>query len=88
MRYGTLICELERGLPVDLLLDRAVETLKAWLQTHPSLEMVSRDGSNEYAAAILKGAPQAVQVTDKWHLAEGVETLLAGFRSLRQPLAS
>ena len=85
LRYGTLICDLERGLPIDLLPDRSVETVKAWLQSHPSLEIVSRDGSTEYAAALLKGAPQAVQVADKWHLvknlADCVETLLARCRA-------
>jgi transposase len=28
-RYGTLICDLERALPIDLLPDRAVETVSA-----------------------------------------------------------
>src|SRR6266700_1079705 len=31
LRYGTLICDLERGLPIDLLPDRTVETVSAWL---------------------------------------------------------
>jgi transposase len=59
LRYGTLICDLEQGLPVDLLADRTVETVSAWLQNHPRIEIVSRDGSSEYASAIKKGAPQA-----------------------------
>jgi transposase len=67
-RYGTLICDLERGLPIDLLADREVETVSAWLQKHPSIQVVSRDGSKEYAAAIKKGAPTATQVMDRWHL--------------------
>jgi len=84
-RYGTLICDLERGLPIDLLPDRAVETVSAWLQAHTHIDIVSRDGSKEYAAAILKGAPQATQVMDRWHitkhLAQCVEALLAGCRA-------
>jgi transposase len=68
LRYGTLICDLERGQPIDLLPDRTVETVKAWLEKHPSIEIVSRDGSSEYASAIKKGAPQARQVSDRWHL--------------------
>ena len=59
LRYGTLLCDLESGLPIDLLADRSVETVSAWLKKHPSLEIVSRDGSSEYASAIKKGAPQA-----------------------------
>jgi transposase len=34
LRYGTLICDLERGLPIDLLPDRTAETVSAWLQDH------------------------------------------------------
>ena len=81
VRYGTLICDLEQGLPLDLLPDRSVESVSAWLQAHPSIEIVSRDGSSEYASAIKKGAPQARQVSDRWHLgkdlSECVSTLLA-----------
>jgi transposase len=80
-RYGTLICDLEQRQPVALLPDRRVETVSAWLQTHPEIEIVSRDGSSEYASAIKKGAPQAKQVSDRWHLiknlASCVQALLA-----------
>ncbi|HYU76733.1 MAG TPA: ISL3 family transposase [Ktedonobacteraceae bacterium] len=68
LRYGTLICDLERGVPIDVLSDRSVETVSAWLKKHPSIDTVSRDGSSEYASAIKKGAPQARQVNDRWHL--------------------
>jgi transposase len=68
LRYGTLICDLERDLPIDLLPNRTVETVSAWLQKHPKIKIVSRDGSQEYASAIKKGAPQARQVSDRWHV--------------------
>lgn len=81
LRYGTLICDLERSLPIELLPDRSVETVCAWLKAHPQIEIVSRDGSSEYASAITKGAPQARQVSDRWHLtknlAKCVSVLLA-----------
>src|SRR5258708_28975818 len=72
LRYGTLICDLERGLPIDLLPDRSVETVSAWLKEHPSIDTISRDGSSEYASAIKKGAPQAREVSDRWHLANNL----------------
>jgi transposase len=68
LRYGTLICDLERSQPIDLLPDRSVETVSAWLKKHPAIDIVSRDGSSEYASAIKKGAPHARQVSDRWHL--------------------
>src|SRR6266568_3672565 len=71
-RYGTLICDLEQRRPLDLLPDRRVETVSAWLQAHPHIAIVSRDGSSEYASAIKKGAPQARQVSDRWHLVKNL----------------
>jgi len=85
LRYGTLICDLERGRPIEVLPDREVTTVSAWFKKHPTVEIVSRDRSSEYAAAIQKGAPQALQVADRWHigknLAASVETLLARCRA-------
>ncbi len=85
LRYGTLICNLENNTPIDVLPDRSVQTVSAWFENHPSIEIVSRDRSSEYAAAISKGAPQATQVADRWHLgknvADSVQTLLARCRA-------
>jgi transposase len=67
-RYGTILVDLEKRYPVDLLADRTADTLTPWLQAHPGIEVVSRDRSHEYIAAIRAGAPQAVQVADRWHL--------------------
>ncbi len=72
LRYGTLICDLERSQPIDLLPDRKVSTVSAWLKKHPSIDIVSRDGSSEYASAIKKGAPHARQVSDRWHLVKNL----------------
>jgi transposase len=66
--YGTLLVNLELRKPIELLPDRKQETLEAWLRTHPEIEVVSRDRGGEYAAAAHKGAPQAQQVADKFHL--------------------
>src|SRR5712691_9861992 len=85
LRYGTLICDLESGRPLDVLPDREVKTVSAWFVAHPTVEIVSRDRSSEYAAGISKGAPQALQVADRWHLgknlADSVSTLLARCRA-------
>ncbi len=72
LRYGTLICDLERSIPIDVLPHRSVEAVAAWLAAYPTVELVSRDGSSEYASAIKKGAPQAKQVSDRWHLTKNL----------------
>jgi transposase len=67
-RYGTVIADLEQHAIIDLLPDRTAATLVAWLRQQPQIEIVSRDRSPEYARAISEGAPQAVQVADRWHV--------------------
>jgi transposase len=85
LHYGTLICDLETRRPLDLLPDRSVQTVCTWLEQHPEVEVISRDRWSEYATAAQKGAPQAVQVADRWHLlqnlVEALTQLLARNRS-------
>jgi transposase len=67
-RYGTILIDVERSKPVDLLPDRETKTVVTWLQAHPGIEIVTRDRASAYAEAITQGAPQATQVADRWHL--------------------
>jgi transposase len=75
-RYGTILVDLERRRVIDLLPDREAATLGAWLKAHPGVEVVSRDRSPSYAAAINGGAPGAVQVADRFHLLMNVREAL------------
>ena len=67
-RFGAIVVDLERHALLDLLPDRSAATASAWMQQHPELELVSRDRSSEFATAVAEGAPQAVQVLDRFHL--------------------
>ncbi|WP_281261964.1 transposase [[Actinomadura] parvosata] len=60
--------DAETRLPVDAWDSRDAESTAAWLRAHPGIEVVCRDGSMTYRSAITTGAPQAVQVSDRFHL--------------------
>jgi transposase len=66
--FGTILVDLDRHRLLDLLPDRTSATAAAWMETHPEIDLVSRDRGGEYAAAARLGAPQAIQCADRFHL--------------------
>ena len=74
--FGTIIVDLERHRTIELLADRCAPTLAAWLKAHPSAQTIGRDGSKEYARAIAAGAPEAVEILDRWHLLKNLREAL------------
>lgn len=67
-KYGTIVVDFEGHRPIELLEGRSAETLAAWLKEYPKLRIIGRDRSTEYERGIEEGAPQAVEVLDRWHL--------------------
>ncbi len=78
-RFGTILVDLERHVVADLLPDRAVESTVAWLKEHPEVTTIARDRAGVYAEAAAQGAPQAMQVADRWHLLHNLGEVLEEF---------
>ena len=76
LRYGTIMVDLERREVLDVLPDRSAAAAGRWLGQHPGLEIVSRDRSGLYADGARQGAPQAQQVADRFHLLEGIASIV------------
>ncbi|MGI8586118.1 MAG: ISL3 family transposase [Chloroflexia bacterium] len=84
-RFGTILVDLEDQRPIALLPNRQPDTVIAWLQEHPTIQVVSRDRADGYADAIRRGAPQARQIADRWHVLKNLTEALEAFLLNKRP---
>jgi transposase len=75
-RYGTIVIDGTTHHVIDLLEDPSAEALVGWLGEHPGAQVICRDRDGVYASAARRGAPDAVQVADRWHIVHNLADTL------------
>ena len=74
--YGTILVDLEKQVVVDLLDERSAESFSNWLGEHPGVEIITRDRGADYKEGATRGAPDALQIADRFHLLQNVADTL------------
>jgi zinc-finger of transposase IS204/IS1001/IS1096/IS1165/Transposase len=70
--YATLLINMDTGKPVDVLDDGEARSLTGWLREHPGVQVVCRDRAGACALGAQDGAPDAIQVADRWPLRDNL----------------
>ena len=66
--YGSIMIDIDTHKVIDIINSREKDDVKEWLGTYKNLKVISRDGSMSYKTAISLAHPNAIQVSDRFHL--------------------
>ena len=74
--YGTVMVDWETHRIIDLIPSRDTKEVGEWLKTYPNIRMIARDGASTYASASRESHPDAIQVTDRFHLIKNLTEII------------
>lgn len=66
--YGTVMVDFETHRIIDIIASRETKNVEEWLKTYPNLQVISRDGAQTYSSAATNSHPNALQISDRFHL--------------------
>lgn len=77
--YGTVMVDLETHRIIDIFDSRETKQVEEWLRTFPNLQVISRDGAQTYASASSNAHPNAIQVSDRFHLLKNLSEVVENY---------
>lgn len=60
--------DLETHRIIDIINSRETKQVEAWLKSYPNLVVISRVGAPIYSSASTNSHPDALQISDRFHL--------------------
>lgn len=71
---------------IDLIDSRNRLEVSEWLKSYPAITVFNRDGSYSYKSAIADANPDAIQVSDRFHLIQNLTDRIKQYFLIHLPI--